>query len=249
MLCIVVFLYAFFFAPNIINIAWLSVASLSASVLVLASGAPSQRDNYLLNGEGMMALLAILIGYIFFPKSVFIISFFCFAAIALYQVIRFLIEIDFFSVFAISIVIFIAGWYVVHSHGLSFSDIHAIFTGMLRSSVTVPHAAIIPFLLIVPLHVVVAKLRFEIRLFSLERDFFEATGYSYRAVLIGYAALRCVLVAIIVLASGVCSAAGMAVVPIKQTGHTADHINAFVRIAFAVHALAMIEAISEAPSH
>jgi hypothetical protein len=243
LLCFVVFFFAFFFAPNISDIAWLLVASLSASVLTLASGVPSPRENYIVNGEGMMALLAILIGYIFFPKIVFIISFFCFAAIALYQAVRFLIEIDFFAVFAISIVILIAGWYIVHSYDLSFSDIHSIFTGIARSSVAFPEAAIIPFLLVVPLHVVIAKLRCEIQLFSLGKNYFESSGYSFTAALIGYAALRCVLVAIVVLASGAFPAAGMAVVPIKRTGHTADNINAFIPIAIAVYALALIQAI------
>jgi hypothetical protein len=140
--------------------------------------------------------------------------------------------------------ILIAGWHVVHSHGLSFSDIHSILMGILRSSVAFPEAAIIPFLLVIPLHVFIAKLRCEIRLFSLGKNYFESSGYSYTASLIGYAALRCVLVAIIVLASGAFPAAGMAVIPIKRTGNTTDNINAFVRIAISVYALALIQAIS-----
>ncbi len=242
----ITFLNAFIFDYPLDTIAWLFIASFAADLLTKVQRGKSDRLNYLHNGDGMAAILGIIISLVLFPTGGFAIAgIFCLSALILFRTFLLLTDLSSYPGLFANIVALVACGYLIHRFGISYSSVQIIATGVFRAMAFSQWVIYAALLFIALLYIPAILLRNEIRLFSLGMDFFEEAGYRYFPSLIAMEWARCMLTAISVLGSGVFAAAGMIFIFSKRKEKMSDYATIPARIALIVQTLAVLQAVSD----
>lgn len=245
LLCALTSINAWIFHYRFSEIFWLYFSSLCAGILVSVSGGQTIKRNYLLNGEGIVAILAILAGHVLYPAgSAIIAAVFCLCALIVFRTFLLLTDIETIASLPTNISALAACMYLIHRFSISISTIQIIVTGTFRTIATYEWIALVALILMIPLYPVISALRHEIMLFSMGKNVFEEIGYRYHLVLVVLSGLSCALTAASVLGSGAFAAAGMAFVSSRRNDNKTDNLNALMRIAIAVQTLALLQGLA-----